>query len=185
MPLRQVVLGSSANPGPRDFAVAAAMVRGRRVGDAVSFDVNPSSREVFQDLLRTGAVFDLVAAGARIHQTGCLGCIGMGQAPAAGTHSLRTFPRNFPGRSGTPDDSVWLCSPETAAASALTGVLTDPRAWALREGVNPRPSICPTPRPSTGTSSKPHRSRRRRGTSTWCAAPTSRVCPNSTHCRMS
>jgi aconitate hydratase len=69
----------------------------------------------------------------------------MGQAPAAGTHSLRTFPRNFPGRSGTPDDSVWLCSPETAAASALTGVLTDPRAWALREGVNPPTLDLPNP----------------------------------------
>jgi aconitate hydratase len=74
-----------------------------------------------------GATLQLIAAGARIHQTGCLGCIGMGQAPASGHNSLRTFPRNFPGRSGTPQDAVWLCSPETAAASALTGVITDPR----------------------------------------------------------
>ncbi|WP_332262324.1 aconitase family protein [Streptacidiphilus rugosus] len=84
-----------------------------------------------------GAAFDLVAAGARLHQAGCLGCIGMGQAPAARTLSLRTFPRNFPGRSGTSDDSVWLSSPETAAASALTGTIEDPRAWAYREGVEP------------------------------------------------
>ncbi|RZQ63893.1 aconitate hydratase [Amycolatopsis suaedae] len=123
----QAVIGSSANPGLRDFLVAAAMVRGRQTSDAVSFDINPSSREIFADLTKLGATFDLIAAGARIHQAGCLGCIGMGQAPAAGRNSLRTFPRNFPGRSGTPEDSVWLCSPETAAAAALTGVITDPR----------------------------------------------------------
>ncbi|OAH14544.1 aconitate hydratase [Streptomyces jeddahensis] len=131
----QVVLGSSANPGLRDFAIAAAMVEGRQAAPGVSFDVNPTSREILQDLLRTGAVFDLIAAGARLHQAGCLGCIGMGQAPAAGSNSLRTFPRNFPGRSGTEDDAVWLCSPETAAASALTGAITDPRDWAARDGV--------------------------------------------------
>ncbi|MFI2367561.1 aconitate hydratase [Streptomyces sp. NPDC018833] len=136
-PVSQVVIGSSANPGLRDFAVAAAMAKGRQTHGGVSFDVNPSSREVLQDLTRTGATFDLIAAGARIHQAGCLGCIGMGQAPAAGRHSLRTFPRNFPGRSGTSDDSVWLCSPETATASALTGKITDPRDWALRHGVEP------------------------------------------------
>ncbi|WP_331766103.1 aconitate hydratase [Embleya sp. NBC_00896] len=134
-PIGQVVVGSSANPGLRDFAVCAAMVKGRQTSAEVSFDVNPSSREVLQDLLHMGAAFDLITAGARIHQAGCLGCIGMGQAPASGQHSLRTFPRNFPGRSGTLDDSVWLCSPETAAASALTGVITDPRAWARDEGV--------------------------------------------------
>ncbi|HVV12999.1 aconitate hydratase [Amycolatopsis sp.] len=123
----QVVIGSSANPGLRDFAMAAAMVRGRQTVDSVSFDVNPSSREIFADLTKMGATFDLISAGARIHQAGCMGCIGMGQAPAAGHNSLRTFPRNFPGRSGTKEDSVWLCSPETAAAAALTGVITDPR----------------------------------------------------------
>ncbi|MDR0360486.1 MAG: aconitate hydratase, partial [bacterium] len=135
--ISQVVIGSSANPGLRDFAVAAAMARGRQTPDSVSFDVNPTSREIFESLTRTGATLDLVTAGARIHQVGCMGCIGMGQAPAQGTNSLRTFPRNFPGRSGTVDDSVYLCSPETAAASALTGVITDPRTWAGREGVEP------------------------------------------------
>ncbi|MQA10971.1 MAG: aconitate hydratase [Pseudonocardiaceae bacterium] len=123
----QVVIGSSANPGLRDFAVAAAMVKGRQTDASVSFDVNPSSRQIFSDLTKMGATFDLIAAGARIHQAGCMGCIGMGQAPAVGHNSLRTFPRNFPGRSGTREDSVWLCSPETAAASALTGVISDPR----------------------------------------------------------
>jgi aconitate hydratase len=132
----QVVIGSSANPGLRDYAIAAAMVAGRQTQDAVSFDVNPSSREIFSDLTRMGATFDLIAAGARIHQAGCMGCIGMGQAPATGRNSLRTFPRNFPGRSGTKDDAVWLCSPETAAAAALTGAITDPRALAAQLGLD-------------------------------------------------
>jgi aconitate hydratase len=130
-PIGRAVIDSPANPGLRDFAVAAAMVRGRQTDDAVSFDVNPTSREILQDLTRCGAAFDLIAAGARIHQAGCLGCIGMGQALAAGRNSLRTFPRNFPGRSGTEDNAVWLCSPETAAASALTGVIT-PRHLGLK-----------------------------------------------------
>ncbi|MBA8824682.1 aconitate hydratase [Saccharopolyspora lacisalsi] len=131
----QTVIGSSANPGLRDFAVAAAMGRGRQTSDEVSFDVNPTSREILEDLTRMGATFDLISAGGRIHQAGCMGCIGMGQAPAVGQNSLRTFPRNFPGRSGTPEDSVWLCSPETATASALTGVITDPRQWAADHDV--------------------------------------------------
>jgi aconitate hydratase len=135
-PVGQVVIGSSANPGLRDFAIAARMVDGRQTDDAVSFDVNPSSREILSDLTRWGGTFSLIAAGARIHQAGCMGCIGMGQAPAPGTNSLRTFPRNFPGRSGGgADDQVWLCSPETAAASALTGVITDPRELAEKLGL--------------------------------------------------
>jgi aconitate hydratase len=125
--VHQVVVGSSANPGLRDFASVAAIVKGRQVHPNVSLDVNPTSRQILVDLTKMGAATDLVQAGARIHQAGCLGCIGMGQAPAIGRNSLRTFPRNFPGRSGTADDRVWLCSPETAAAAALTGKITDPR----------------------------------------------------------
>ncbi|QIK10864.1 aconitate hydratase [Streptomyces sp. ID38640] len=136
-PVGQAVIGSSANPGLRDFAMSAAMVKGRQTAAGVSLDINPASREILQDMTRSGATFDLIAAGARVHQSGCLGCIGMGQAPAAGRNSLRTFPRNFPGRSGTEDDAVWLCSPETAAASALTGVITDPRDWAAQYEVAP------------------------------------------------
>jgi aconitate hydratase len=123
----QAYIGSSANPGFRDFAVAAAMVEGCEVHDRVSFDINPSSRQTLQALVEEGRLAELIAAGARIHQAGCNGCIGMGQAPAAGRISLRTVPRNFPGRSGTREDSVYLCSPETATASALTGTITDPR----------------------------------------------------------
>jgi aconitate hydratase len=136
----QVVIGSSANPGLRDFAIAAAMVAGRQTAPQVSFDINPTSRQILADLTKMGAITDLVIAGARIHQAGCMGCIGMGQAPAVGRNSLRTMPRNFPGRSGTKEDSVWLCSPETAAASALTGVITDPRDWA-REAKMEYPKI--------------------------------------------
>lgn len=134
-PIGQVVIGSSANPGLRDFAIAAAMAAGRQAADGVSFDINPTSRELLQDLTKMGATFELIRSGARLHQSGCMGCIGMGQAPASGTNSLRTMPRNFPGRSGVKEDSVWLCSPETATASALTGVITDPRDWASAEGV--------------------------------------------------
>ena len=123
----QVVIGSSANPGLRDFAIAAAIVKGRQTHDRISFDVNPTSRQILQDMTKIGSTFDLIAAGARLHQSGCMGCIGMGQAPGTGRNSLRTMPRNFPGRSGTQDDSVYLCSPETAAAAALTGLITDPR----------------------------------------------------------
>ena len=123
----QSYIGSSANPGYRDFAVAAEMVKGQRVADGVSFDINPTSRQLLEELMREGELNYLVHAGARLHQAGCNGCIGMGQAPASGRNSLRTVPRNFPGRSGTKEDAVYLCSPETAAASALTGVITDPR----------------------------------------------------------
>lgn len=131
----QVVVGSSANPGLRDFTVVAHMVAGRQTNRSVSLDINPSSRQILSDMTRSGATVNLINSGARLHQTGCLGCIGMGQAPAVGQNSLRTFPRNFPGRSGTPEDSVWLCSPETAAAAALTGVITDPRDAAAELGL--------------------------------------------------
>ncbi|TSI17033.1 aconitate hydratase [Brevibacterium aurantiacum] len=123
----QVVIGSSANPGLRDFAVVAEALEGRRIHEQISLDVNPTSREILADLIAGGWLTSLVGSGARIHQSGCMGCIGMGQAPAVGRNSLRTMPRNFPGRSGTDEDAVWLCSPETAVAAALTGKITDPR----------------------------------------------------------
>jgi aconitate hydratase len=123
----QSYIGSSANPGYRDIAVVAEIVAGRRVASGVSLDINPASRQALQQLIREGALAKLLRAGARLHQTGCNGCLGMGQAPAAGRRSLRTVTRNFPGRSGAKADQVYLCSPETAAASALKGVITDPR----------------------------------------------------------
>lgn len=126
-PIHQTMVGSSANPGLRDFGIAALIVEGRTVHPRVSFDVIPSSRQILQNLAHSGHLEMLIAAGGRIHQAGCNGCIGMGQSPATDTISLRTVPRNFPGRSGTKGDQVYLCSPETAAASTLTGVITDPR----------------------------------------------------------
>lgn len=123
----QAYIGSSANPSYRDFAIAALMVKGKYVHPAVSFDINPASRNILEQMADSGILADLIHAGARVHQAGCNGCIGMGQAPATGRNSLRTVPRNFPGRSGTKEDSVYLCSPETATAAALTGKITDPR----------------------------------------------------------
>lgn len=126
-PIYQSYVGSSANPGFRDFAIAAEIVKGNHIADGVSFDINPTSRQMLTDLVKESQIASLLQAGARLHQAGCNGCIGMGQAPATGRNSLRTTPRNFPGRSGTREDSVFLCSPETAAASALKGEITDPR----------------------------------------------------------
>ncbi len=123
----QVMVGSSANPGYRDFEMAAKIVDGKKAHDRLSFDIIPTSRQILENLARQGHVERLLKSGARIHQAGCNGCIGMGQAPAKGRPSLRTVPRNFPGRSGTQEDAVYLCSPETAAAAAITGVITDPR----------------------------------------------------------
>lgn len=123
--VHQVVVGSSANPGVRDFWTVAQIVKGHTADEDLSFDINPTSRQLIENLGEE--FFHLIHSGARFHQSGCMGCIGMGQAPASGKISLRTFPRNFPGRSGTMDDEVYLCSPETAAAAALTGKITDPR----------------------------------------------------------
>lgn len=126
-PIYQAYIGSSANPGYRDFAIAAEMVKNITVKNGISFDINPSSRNILEAITRDGHLTQLIHAGARIHQAGCNGCIGMGQAPASQRNSLRTVPRNFPGRSGTTDDLVFLCSPETATASAIMGKITDPR----------------------------------------------------------
>lgn len=131
-PIYQSYIGSSANPGFRDFAIAAEMVKDKKIADKVSFDINPTSKQMLTDLVKESHIASLLQSGARLHQAGCNGCIGMGQAPATGRNSLRTTPRNFPGRSGTREDSVYLCSPETAAASVLTGKITDPRTLDLK-----------------------------------------------------
>ncbi|BEH09606.1 MULTISPECIES: aconitate hydratase [Geobacter] len=123
----QVLVGSSANSAFRDLMTVCRILDGRRVASHVSFNVNPGSRQVLENVADQGGVMMLLLAGAQIHQPGCLGCIGMGQAPGTDQVSLRTFPRNFPGRSGTKNDKVYLCSPETAAAAGIFGVVTDPR----------------------------------------------------------
>lgn len=125
--VHQVIVGSSVNSSFRDLMTVAKAMEGRHAHPHVSFEVNPGSHQVLLNVAEAGGVMNLILAGARIHQSGCLGCIGMGQAPATGTVSLRTFPRNFPGRSGTQNDQVYLCSPETAAAAAIFGKITDPR----------------------------------------------------------
>ncbi len=126
-PVSQVIIGSCANSSLRDLLLAAKVLEGRSIHPEVSFEINPGSRQVLENLDDLGYLKPLIHAGARIHQSGCLGCIGMGQAPATGTISLRTFTRNFPGRSGTKNDQVYLCSPEVAVAAAITGKITDPR----------------------------------------------------------
>jgi aconitate hydratase len=123
----QTLIGSSANSGFRDFMIAAKILEGRRIHPDTVLFINPGSRQILENIVASGAVMQLVRAGARVYEPGCLGCIGMGQAPGTGQISLRTVPRNFPGRSGVKDDKIYLCSPETTAASALRGVITDPR----------------------------------------------------------
>jgi aconitate hydratase len=124
----QAIVGSSVNSSFRDLMIAAKMLEGRRVHPNTSFHVNPGSRQVLENVYRAGGLLSFLTSGSRVHEPGCQGCIGMGQAPGSGEVSLRTFPRNFPGRSGTKDDQVYLCSPETATAAALFGVVTDPRS---------------------------------------------------------
>jgi aconitate hydratase len=104
----QVIVGSSVNSSFRDLMVAAKILEGRHVHPTVSFHVNPGSRQVIENVARENGMLAFLQAGARVHEAGCLGCIGMGQAPGTGEVSLRTFPRNFPGRSGTKDDQVFV-----------------------------------------------------------------------------
>jgi len=127
-PVEQVLIGSCANSSFRDLMVVARALRGRRVHPRVSLEVNPGSRQVLENLILAGGLLPLLEAGARVMPPGCWGCIGMGQAPPTGAVSVRTFPRNFPGRSGTKDDQVYLASPETAVAAAIFGELRDPRS---------------------------------------------------------
>jgi aconitate hydratase len=126
-PVEQVIIGSSVNSSFRDLMTVCRILDGRRIAPRVSFNINPGSRQVLENVAAHGGMLMLLKAGAQIHQPGCLGCIGMGQAPGTNQVSLRTFPRNFPGRSGTKDDKVYLCSPETAAAAGIFGRITDPR----------------------------------------------------------
>lgn len=123
----QVIVGSCANSSLKDLLVVSKVLEHHRVHPMVSFEVNPGSLQVLENLAALSGLKNLLKGGVRLHQSGCLGCIGMGQAPPTGAISLRTFTRNFPGRSGTNPDYVYLVSPETAVASAIKGVITDPR----------------------------------------------------------
>ncbi len=124
---KQVCVGSSVNSSFEDLATVAAVLRGHAVHPDLDLTVTPGSRQILDTIVRAGVYSDLVAAGARMLEPACGPCIGMGQAPAAGAVSVRTFNRNFPGRSGTSADRVYLCSPATAAATALRGEIADPR----------------------------------------------------------
>ncbi|OGP52586.1 MAG: hypothetical protein A2Y65_08595 [Deltaproteobacteria bacterium RBG_13_52_11] len=136
--VHQVIIGSCTNSSYEDLARIAAVLKGRRVHPEVDLVIAPGSRQVLQLLARQGALTNLIAAGARVLESACGPCIGMGQAPPSGGVSIRTFNRNFQGRSGTPDAEVYLCSPETAVATALAGEIADPRT--LGEEIRvPRP----------------------------------------------
>jgi len=126
-PLAQVCVGSCTNSSLADLETVAGVLEGRHVAPALDLTLTPGSRQVFEMIAKRGALASLIASGARVLESACGPCIGMGQAPPTGAASLRTFNRNFAGRSGTPGDRVYLCSPEVAAASSLAGVISDPR----------------------------------------------------------
>ena len=128
----QVCIGSCTNSSFCDLMRVAGILEGRHAAENVSLTISPGSRQVLKALANNGALGTLVTAGARILECACGPCIGMGQAPATGAVSLRTFNRNFYGRSGTPSANVYLVSPEAAAVSAVTGVLTDPETYGLK-----------------------------------------------------
>jgi aconitate hydratase len=138
--LTQVCVGSSVNSSYEDLATVAAALRGRRIHPRVALTVTPGSRQILNTIIESGVYQDLMQAGARMLEPICGPCVGIGQAPLQRAASLRTFNRNFPGRSGTADDQVYLCSPSTAAASALTGRITDPTS---RDPIELRPSATP------------------------------------------
>jgi predicted aconitate hydratase len=125
--VQQVCVGSCTNSSYRDLMAVARMLKGKHIHPSVSMTVTPGSKQVFQMIANNGALADIIASGARIIESACGPCIGMGQAPPSGAVSIRSFNRNFEGRSGTRDAKVYLASPETCVACALTGKVTDPR----------------------------------------------------------
>ncbi|MHA2060441.1 MAG: aconitate hydratase, partial [Candidatus Ranarchaeia archaeon] len=126
-PIEQVCIGSCVNSNYRDLTLTSMMLKGKTVHPNVNLHVNPGSRQVLETITRDGYLYDIIAAGGRLLENACNGCIGMGSAPASNTNSMRSFNRNWPGRSGTKEDSVYLTSPETCVATALSGKITDPR----------------------------------------------------------
>ncbi len=123
----QVCVGSCTNSSLYDLMITAALLKGKKIHPDVSCTITPGSKQVFEAIAANGALTDIISSGARILESGCGPCIGMGQAPSSGAVSVRSFNRNFPGRSGTKDAQVYLASPETCVAAALTGYITDPR----------------------------------------------------------
>jgi aconitate hydratase len=125
--IHQVVIGSCTNSSFTDMMMVAEALKDRKIDPMVELGIAPGSRQVLEMLAENGALATMIAAGARIIESGCGPCIGQGFSPADGTVTLRTFNRNFPGRTGTPKDQCYLVSPETAVASAIMGEITDPR----------------------------------------------------------
>jgi aconitate hydratase len=131
----QVCIGSCTNSSYMDLMRVAAMLKGKSIADNISLVISPGSKQVMNMLAANGALSDIISSGARILECGCGPCIGMGQSPKTDAVSVRTFNRNFYGRSGTSSADVYLVSPEVAAATALTGVLTDPRDLELDKNI--------------------------------------------------
>jgi aconitate hydratase len=140
----QVCVGSSVNSSYEDLAVIAAVLRGRTLPEQLDLSVTPGSRQILDLIVRSGVYGELLGAGARMLEPACGPCIGVSLAPPAGSISVRTFNRNFPGRSGTPDDRVYLCSPATAAATALLGAIADPRELGDPPELTPPPAPDPS-----------------------------------------
>src|SRR5919199_2920741 len=138
-PVGQVCVGSSVNSGYEDLALVGAVLRERVVDRRLGMTVSPGSRQIQDRIIRSGTYTELVQAGARMLEPVCGPCIGVGQAPGTGIVSVRTFNRNFPGRSGTEDDLVYLCSPATAAATAIRGEIADPRELGDEPPLPPAP----------------------------------------------
>ncbi|MBN1683459.1 aconitate hydratase [Candidatus Bathyarchaeota archaeon] len=128
IPVNQVCIGSCTNSSLRDIKIVSQILKNKKINENLSLVISPGSRQVLQHIIESGELNDIINSGARLLECACGPCIGMGQAPFSGSTSLRTFNRNFKGRSGTNDANVYLVSPETAAASALTGYITDPRS---------------------------------------------------------
>ncbi|MHA1150567.1 MAG: aconitate hydratase [Promethearchaeota archaeon] len=127
MKVDQVAIGSCTNSSLKDMLTVAALLKGKKIHKNVVLGISPGSRQVLNELAKTSRLADIISAGARILESVCGPCIGMGFAPKSGAVSIRTFNRNFKGRSGTQDAKIYLTSPETAIASAINGVITDPR----------------------------------------------------------
>jgi aconitate hydratase len=141
-PVDQVCVGSCTNSSLRDLKIVSALLKGKKINENTSLIVSAGSRQAMQNLATSGELEHLIASGARILENACGPCIGIGQAPTSDGVSLRTFNRNFKGRSGTQDAKVYLVSPETAVASAINEKITDPRKLASTQKLPCQKNLC-------------------------------------------
>lgn len=153
--IQQAIIGSCVNSNFKDLAAVAEVLKGKKVHRDVSLHVNPGSRQVLQTITKMGGLYHILSAGARLLECSCDGCIGMGSAPASNSNSIRTFNRNWSGRSGTRDDKIYLASPEVCVAAAILGRIIDPRRlgkppkikWPRRFVIDDSMIIPPLPKP--------------------------------------